>query len=351
VRDPVRQRLDMSFNSVADDRSAAASDGRSPLIEPRRKLGELQRDLELRRSAEKGASTSRAASEQLHVQGSGIRRDAQHSHQHQRQHLGGAALHGSLDLGRTEWRTHARNSEVSVSALLGRASSLQQLSPEQRERLRPAAAVVGESPTKAVLERHTQRRGRGSPRRASRLQWGNPPASPDAATARRAKSLSPSKKPALARLDVENLEVFPEGPDSRGNTPSRAALGDVTPSHNRKVRLPSFHISMASPEDLHVCSIERACSMARHKSQCQECSNTQDAMLVVMLQMMGSPTHGRNFEAGLTMKERIDRDAVIAQQDEEIKRWEHYVWKKCYACFYIESMKSSQNMSQHCILP
>lgn len=267
--DPVRQRLDTSFNSVAEDRSVAASDGCSPLAEPRHKLGELQRDLELRRSAERGASTSRAAAEQLQVHGSGIRRNtksdaghaqrpwalpqqqlrpssslesgAQHSHQQQRLHLGGAALHGSLDLGRAE-RGHARNSEVSVSALLGHTSSLHELSPEQQERLRPAAALAGESPTKAVLERHTQRRGRGSPRRASRLQWGAPPASPEAATARRAKSLSPSKKPVLARLDVENLEVFPEGPDSCGNTPNRAALGDVTPSHNRKVRLPRFHV-------------------------------------------------------------------------------------------------------------
>lgn len=51
-----------------------------------------------------------------------------------------------------------------------------------------------------------------------------------------------------------------------------------------------------------------------------------------MLQMMGSPTHGKKFEpvrseAGLSMKERIDRDAEMAQQNEEIKRWGHYVYK------------------------
>ena len=246
-RDPVRQRLDNSF-----DRVAPAKFGTAAPHDSRHRSTELQREIDLHRSVGKDPSTSgRVHPEQLQVSGTGIRQaarpdvssrvgvrwaeadlrrpssspDLAHPQlQHGgRLHGGSAALHGSLDLGPRE----VRSSEVSMHALLGQRGL--QRSPEPRER---RTAVV-DSPTQAVLERHMHRRG--SPRRPSRLRLEDPPVSPDGGAPRRGRSQSPRKKPVLAQLDVENLE-HGVGPDGFSETPNRAALGDVTPSRNWQVR-------------------------------------------------------------------------------------------------------------------
>ena len=253
-RDPVRQQLGETFDRVAAARPGVGG--------PSGRLAELQRDMDMHRSLEKGASNSgRADMDQLHVSGSAIRAfkpasraevrwahiepmrpasspemDTQRLQHGTSMHQGGA-VHQSLDLGelggsrfRDLQRALVRNSEVSVHDLLGRHSS------DQFPDLQDApATTAADSPIKAVLERHAQRRGaRGSPRRTSRLHQEDPPGSPDGTTARRARSQSPRKKPALARLDVENLGNV-EAPGSFSTTPNRAALGDVTPSRNWQV--------------------------------------------------------------------------------------------------------------------
>lgn len=253
-RDPVRQRLDGTF-----DRVAAAKSGPGGHTE-QRKLTELQRDLDIRRSVVKEASFSgRDDIVQLQVSGSGIRRAVKpeasrmgvrwaevEMHRpasspqldaHLRSsnlHQGSAVLHSSLDLGQLERgeRPLVRNSEVSVHTLMGRQPSAR--SPEPQERYGRADAAA-KSPTQALLGRHTQRQGgRGSPRKPSRLHLEDPSESPDRGP-RRGRSQSPRKKPILAQLDVENLE-YGVGPDGYPETPNRAALGDVTPSRNWQVR-------------------------------------------------------------------------------------------------------------------
>ncbi len=253
-RDPVRQQLGETFDRVAA--------GRSGMGGPNNKFAELQREMEVHHSLDKGASTSgRADINQLHVSGSAIRAfkpasragvrwghaevvrpasspemDGQRM-QHGTSVHRGSAVHHSLDLGELggsrfgdAQRPLVRNSEVSVHDLLGRHSSGQ--SPDLQD---APATSAAESAIKVVLERHTQRRGaRGSPRRNSRLHLEEAPVSPTGTTARRAKSQSPRKKRTPAPLDVENLGNI-EGPDSFSTTPNRAALGDVTPSRNWQV--------------------------------------------------------------------------------------------------------------------